>query len=166
MDDEPWRPDSEGFLVGVSCGIRGMRHELREAGQDGLVDFTSAPRRKLRWTIVRRRFTTERKRYQAELDAWYVRARSEAGLPRVPTLTDLERLRKSRRPRHADPTVDSALERLHELLDELPLTQYGLGVDERDVIPVKIRPFRTRHVRRIKETCGAASVEIVRVARN
>jgi hypothetical protein len=149
------------FSVRVSVVVRGVAYDLPEEYHQLLLDFerTRGP-----WSVLRPSRRAERKRIQAELDAW-VRTQSEAGLGRPATSTDFEQLARSRRLRHDDPTVDAALERLGNLLDELQLRQTSLGVDEGGVIQVKIRPFRARHVRRIKETCGTASVEIARVPR-
>jgi hypothetical protein len=85
------------------------------------------------------------------LDAWYIRARREAGLPRVPTESDVERLRRERY-RDPDPEMDAALQRLRQVLDGMPVRRCGWH-HENGTIHVRIRPYRKRYVEPIRAAC-------------
>jgi hypothetical protein len=167
LDEDPWRPPSEPYFIGAAGSIAGMRREAQGAGEADLIDFARAPRPKRRWILFRRRFRTERARYQAELDSWYVRARREAGLPRMPTVTDMERHFREHLPwpDHPDPEINAALRRLREYWDEIPARRAGLSL-EGDVIVVDIRPYRERVAQRIKEICHPVPVTVERASRD
>ena len=145
----------------MSVVVRGVDYDVPEPLRRDMIDFDLRPHRS--WSVLRSGVRAERKRIQAELDAWCDRVQSDAALPRAATSTGFENW-KTRRSRHDDPTVDVALARLNDFMHEGTLRVFSLWVDERAIIQVAIRPFRSRHVRRIKEICGPAPVEVRRSA--
>jgi hypothetical protein len=173
LDVEPWPPKALGkFYVGFQGFVRGplaaTRLEAREEGVEALLDFGSAPRRKLRWSLLRWRYRAEREAYQGRLDRWYVQARREAGLPRVPTRTDLERHRGSlerdgpRLGAYSDPEVQAAVRRLREIWEQIPLEAKWFDVQSDGTIIVRLRPYTEAIAERIRLVCHPAQVRFER----
>jgi hypothetical protein len=160
---DDWDPD-EPYFVMVGTSPCAWKRIAEEAGEGGRVDFTMAPRRKLRWVVFKKRFHDEREQYQIALDTWYADARRAAGLPRIATPTDVDRHRREL-DRHPYPQIDGALQRLERLTRRHRFHRIGWRV-EGDAIEVELRPFRKQQVRLIAQACHPVPVRVTKARRN
>jgi hypothetical protein len=119
--------------------------QRRRIEEHRLMDFSTAPRPRLRWFFLRKRYESQWAEFWREHQAWYASQQAALGLPALPSEDDCP---ESLGELESNPALDAAM---HRISDAKGIRGMNWSASQPEVIHVVLDPYKARYARRVRE---------------